>query len=85
MTVKDPIVIDAIINGEKIKTEKQAPRENPTHPDEVVGYAPLNTREETIRAIDAAYDAFPAWAKTSIDERIERMKKAIQKIKDATP
>lgn len=85
LTVKDPIVIDAIINGEKIKTEKQAPRENPTHPDEVVGYAPLNTREETIRAIDAAYDAFPAWAKTSIDERIERMKKAIQKIKDATP
>lgn len=80
-----PIVIDAIINGEKYKTEKTVPRENPAHPNEIVGYTPVNTREDTIRAIDAAYEQFPIWAKTSIDERIERMRRAIQKIKDATP
>ncbi|PAE12338.1 aldehyde dehydrogenase [Niallia circulans] len=79
------ITIHAIINGEKVPTEKQAPRENPTHPDEIVGYAPLNTKEETVQAIDAAYDALKGWAWTDVDERIERMERAIQKLKDATP
>lgn len=79
------ITIHAIINGEKVPTEKQAPRENPTHPDEIVGYAPLNTKEETVQAIDAAYDALKSWAWTGVDERIERMERAIQKLKDATP
>lgn len=81
----EPITIHAIINGEKVPTEKQAPRENPTHPDEIVGYAPLNTKEETVQAIDAAYDALKGWAWTDVDERIERMERAIQKLKDATP
>ncbi|MEK4825680.1 aldehyde dehydrogenase family protein [Niallia sp. FSL W8-0951] len=81
----EPITIHAIINGEKVPTEKQAPRENPTHPDEIVGYAPLNTKEETVQAIDAAYDALKSWAWTDVDERIERMERAIQKLKDATP
>ena len=79
------IVIDAIINGEKYKTEKQAPRENPTHPDEIVGYAPLNTVEDTIRAIDAAHDYFPTWAETSMENRVKMMRRAIQKLKEATP
>ncbi|MFD2682498.1 aldehyde dehydrogenase family protein [Bacillus seohaeanensis] len=80
----DQIVINAIINGEKIPSEKQEPRENPTHPSEIVGYAPVNTREETVRAIDAAHEAFPNWTETPIEERIKRMRRAIQKIKDAT-
>ncbi|QKY68400.1 aldehyde dehydrogenase family protein [Lentibacillus sp. CBA3610] len=81
----DEVVIDAIINGEKYKAEKQEPRENPTYPDEVVGYAPVNTKEDTIKAIDAADNAFPEWRRSSIDERVERMRKAIQVIKDKTP
>ncbi|KKB33684.1 aldehyde dehydrogenase family protein [Bacillus thermotolerans] len=81
---ENQVVIDAIINGEKIKSEKQAPRENPTRPDEIVGYAPVNTREDAIRAIDAAHEAFSSWTETSLDERIERMRRAIQKIKDQT-
>lgn len=81
----EPITIHAIINGEKVPTEKQAPRENPTHPDEIVGYAPLNTKEETVQAIDAAYNALKKWAWTKVEDRMERMERAIQKIKDATP
>ncbi|WP_312092640.1 aldehyde dehydrogenase family protein [Niallia sp.] len=80
-----PITVHAIINGEKLQTEKKFPRENPTHPDEIVGYAPLNTKEETVRAIDAAYDALKSWAWTKVNDRIERMERAIQKLKDATP
>ncbi len=82
---ENQIVIDAIINGEKVKTEKQEPRENPARPSEIVGFAPVNTREDAIRAINAANDAFAIWKETSIEDRIERMKKAIEKIKDATP
>ncbi|CAI9393003.1 MULTISPECIES: aldehyde dehydrogenase family protein [Bacillaceae] len=81
----EQITIHAIINGEKVPTEKQAPRENPTHPDEIVGYAPLNTKEETVQAIDAAYNALKSWAWTEVEDRMERMERAIQKIKDATP
>src|SRR5699024_7956585 len=81
----DEVVIDAIINGEKYKAEEQKPRENPAHPDEVVGYAPVNTKEDTIKAIDAAHNAFPDWRRSSIDDRIERMRRAIQTIKDKTP
>lgn len=82
---ENPIVIDAIINGENYKAEKHEPRENPTNPDEIVGYAPVNTVEDTQKAIDIAHDTFTTWRESSIDERIDRMRRAIQKIKDATP
>ncbi|KGR85083.1 aldehyde dehydrogenase [Lysinibacillus odysseyi 34hs-1 = NBRC 100172] len=82
---KEPIIVHAIIDGKKVETENKLPRENPTHPDEIVGYAPINTKEEAIRAIDAAYNAFKSWAWSDVEDRIARMKRAIQKIKDATP
>ncbi|HWO75410.1 MAG TPA: aldehyde dehydrogenase family protein [Bacillus sp. (in: firmicutes)] len=81
----EPITVNAIINGEKIQTEKTFPRENPTHPDEVVGYAPLNSKEETVRAIEAAYTAFSDWKWSDVDDRVDRMQRAIQKIKAAIP
>ncbi|MGM9948527.1 MAG: aldehyde dehydrogenase family protein [Lysinibacillus sp.] len=83
--IKEPVTVSAIINGEKIDTVKKIPRENPTHPEQIVGYAPDNTREETIQAIDAAHEAFKTWAWSDVDDRIARMKRAIQKIKDAAP
>ncbi|MFS0636805.1 aldehyde dehydrogenase family protein [Mesobacillus foraminis] len=81
----DPITIHAIINGEKAPAEKNFPRENPAHPDEIVGYAPINTKDEAIRAIDSAFDAFKEWRKSEVDDRLRRMERAIQKIKDRTP
>lgn len=81
----NPIIIDAYINGEKYKTEDKSPRENPTNPDEIVGYTPVNTREEAIEAIEVAFDTFTTWRETPIEERIKRMRSAIQKIKDASP
>ncbi|MEK4386230.1 aldehyde dehydrogenase family protein [Solibacillus sp. FSL W7-1464] len=80
-----PITVNAIINGEKIQTDNKITRENPTHPEQIVGYAPNNTREQTIQAIDAAYEAFKTWAWSDVEDRIARMQRAIQKIKDATP
>lgn len=82
---QEQIVVNAIIDGEKITTEKLAPRENPARPNEIVGYYPINTREEDTKAIDSAANAFPGWAKTPMKERVERMRNAVQKIKDAAP
>ncbi|MFB5189752.1 aldehyde dehydrogenase family protein [Alicyclobacillus fastidiosus] len=82
---EQPIVVHAIINGEKVETEKTYSRENPSRPDEIVGYAPMSSREDAIRAIDAAHTAFATWKWSSLDERIERMERAIQKLKEATP
>ncbi|RXT06994.1 aldehyde dehydrogenase family protein [Ammoniphilus sp. CFH 90114] len=79
------LAVHAIINGEKRVTEKQYARENPTNPEEIVGYAPLNTVDDAKAAIDAAANAFKSWRSTSIEERIERMQKAIQKLKEAVP
>lgn len=81
----EPITVHAIINGKQVKTENNFPRENPTHPDEVVGYAPINTKEEAVQAIDAAYTVQKDWAWSDVDDRINRMQRAIQKLKDATP
>lgn len=81
----EPVVVHALINGKSVKTERKSPRENPSNPSEVVGYAPINTKEEAAQAIDAAQAAFPEWAATSIDERIERMQQAVQNLKDAAP
>jgi acyl-CoA reductase-like NAD-dependent aldehyde dehydrogenase len=77
--------VHSIINGKTVQTEKQFPRENPTTPKEIVGYAPMNTREETIQAIEAAYEAFGTWKNTPVDERIQRMRRAIEKIKSSIP
>lgn len=81
---KKPIEIDAIINGERYKAAKHAPRENPTHPDQIVGYAPVNTKEDAAWAIDVAHEAFPAWAESSMDDRVKRMRRAIKRIKKNT-
>ncbi|MCM3712490.1 aldehyde dehydrogenase family protein [Alkalihalobacillus oceani] len=81
----DQITVQAIINGEKVKAERHEARENPTHPEQIAGYAPINTREDAVRAIDAAHTAFASWTKVAIEERIERMERAIQTIKAAAP
>ncbi|MFX3673461.1 MAG: aldehyde dehydrogenase family protein [Paenisporosarcina sp.] len=79
----EPVIVHAFINGEKYETAKRAPRENPSNPNEIVGYSPENTREDTIRAIDAAAKAFKEWSKVSVTERIACMQRASEKIKSA--
>lgn len=81
----EPVVVHALINGRQLVTEKRYGRENPANPSEIVGYGPVNTREDAVLAIDAAAAAFPAWAATPIDERIQRMQRAIEKLKAAAP
>jgi acyl-CoA reductase-like NAD-dependent aldehyde dehydrogenase len=54
------------INGRWVESaaKRTAERRNPANLDEVVGLAPLSTREEACEAIAAARAAFPAWRDT---------------------
>lgn len=80
---KETVVVEALINGQSVKSLSQSAKENPTNPTEIVGYFPVTTREQTVTAIEAAAAAFKTWKQTSIDERITRMRKAIEKIRAA--
>ncbi len=82
--VNEPIEIEAIINGKKVKSAERFARENPANPAEIVCYTPVNSREQASEAIEAAAQAFVKWKLTPIDERIYRMRRAIEKIKSAT-
>ncbi|GMA56774.1 hypothetical protein GCM10025858_12770 [Alicyclobacillus sacchari] len=81
----EPVVVQAIINGKQVAAEKRYARENPANPEEIVGYGPVNTREDAVQAIDAAAVAFPAWAQTPLRERIEYMRRAIARFREAAP
>src|SRR5258708_31874566 len=51
-------------------------RRNPANLDEIVGFAPLSTREETRDAIASAKAAFPAWRETPAPVRGRILAKA---------
>ncbi|SOC40718.1 acyl-CoA reductase-like NAD-dependent aldehyde dehydrogenase [Salinicoccus kekensis] len=84
MTIKTetPLTVNAYINGEIVESEQHEPRENPAKPQETAGYWPLNSVDDAKRAIDAADEAFKSWKKTDLNERIERMQKAIDKVRE---
>src|SRR5690349_8306093 len=54
------------INGRWVESRsaRTVERRNPANLDELIGLAPLSTREETGEAIAAARAAFPAWRDT---------------------
>ncbi|WAH35714.1 aldehyde dehydrogenase family protein [Alicyclobacillus dauci] len=79
----EPIVVHTIINGERVATENQYPRENPANPGEIVGYGPVSTREDAAQAIEAASAALSVWSRVPLTERIAHMQRAIEKIKAA--
>src|SRR5258707_1327863 len=55
---------------------KTAERRNPANLDEIIGFAPLSTREETRAAVAAAREAFPAWRDTPAPVRSRVLAKA---------
>src|SRR5260221_8318428 len=54
------------INGRWVESSatRASERRHPPHLHEVLGFAPLSTREETREAVSAARAAFPAWRDT---------------------
>src|SRR5258708_1084343 len=66
------------IKGQWVKSSstRTSERRNPANLDEIVGFAPLSTREETREAIAAARAAFPAWRNTPAPVRARVLAKA---------
>lgn len=80
---QEPVTVEAFINGQSVTSFSQSAKENPTDPAEIVGYFPVTTKEQAVEAIEAAAGAFQTWKKTGIEERVTRMRRAIEKIRAA--
>ncbi|MED1954050.1 aldehyde dehydrogenase family protein [Brevibacillus centrosporus] len=65
-----------LINGEWVKGAKVTDVTNPASLTEVVGQVALCSKEDVQQAIDAAEQAFPAWASTPAAKRAELVKEA---------
>ncbi len=66
------------INGRWIESSatRASERRNPANLDEIIGFAPLSTREETREAVAAARTAFPGWRDTPAPVRSRVIAKA---------
>lgn len=62
---------DMTINGQRVPTDSWREIRNPANTDEVVGLAPVGTREHLEQAIAAARDAFESWRHSSDEDREE--------------
>ncbi|MCM3134427.1 aldehyde dehydrogenase family protein [Paenibacillus polysaccharolyticus] len=80
---QETVTVEAFINGQHAKSLSQLAKENPANPSEIVGYFPVTTKEQAVTAIEVAAGAFKTWKQTSVEERINRMRKAIEKIRVA--
>jgi 1-pyrroline-5-carboxylate dehydrogenase len=58
-----------VIGGTEIRTEKEIRSLNPSNIDEIVGLVSSATPEHADQAVRAASAAFPAWSRTTFDER----------------
>ncbi|MCB0419826.1 MAG: L-glutamate gamma-semialdehyde dehydrogenase, partial [Bdellovibrionales bacterium] len=69
-----------VINGKEITTGQILERENPSHPQEIVGKVHLASNIEAEQAIKAAHVAFASWKKEPAEKRAELIEKLAQLI-----
>jgi len=64
--VKEATICPNYVNGQWVQSRsgRKLVRLNPANHDDVLGFAPLSTRDEIREAVDAARQAFPAWRDT---------------------
>src|SRR3954467_14437055 len=72
------------INGRWVESAatRTSERRNPANLDEVIGFAPLSSREEAREAIAAAHTAFPAWRDTPAPVRGRVLAKAALRMEE---
>jgi acyl-CoA reductase-like NAD-dependent aldehyde dehydrogenase len=71
---------DMVINGRRVPAEDYREIRNPANLDEVVGLAPIGSREQLEDAVSAARDAFRSWRHSSDAEREEACRTIAQRI-----
>ncbi len=70
-----------IIGGREVMTEETLSSINPSHPEEVVGRHAVAGPKEVDLAVEAATQAFPGWATTSMQERVGVLLRAAQEVR----
>lgn len=60
-----------IIGGKQVETDRVIRSIDPANPDRLIGTASSASKEHAIAALDAAWDAFPAWSARPATERAE--------------
>jgi len=72
---EDIVLSTNYIAGEWVSGSGETRDVNPSNTDDVVGQFAMASEAETVRAIEAARDAFPAWSLSSIQERHDILKR----------
>jgi acyl-CoA reductase-like NAD-dependent aldehyde dehydrogenase len=75
---------DLIVDGQWVPPTGDGTMEirNPANPDEVVGQAAAASQADTVRAIEAAHAAYPAWAALSYQDRAGFLGKMVDAVQD---
>jgi aldehyde dehydrogenase (NAD+) len=63
------------IGGEWVGADQSAPSINPSDTDDVIGHFPRASAADAERAIAAARAAFPAWSRSTVQQRHDLLKK----------
>jgi 1-pyrroline-5-carboxylate dehydrogenase len=71
-----------LIGGEKVFTEGKLTSVNPARVDEVVGLHQKATKDLARQAVETAWANFPAWSRTSAEERIRMAMRTAALIRD---
>ncbi|HET6630939.1 MAG TPA: aldehyde dehydrogenase family protein [Woeseiaceae bacterium] len=73
---------DMTINGRSVPAESYREIRNPANLDEVVGLAPIGSREQVESAVSAAREAFASWRHSSEAEREAACRAIAQRVTD---
>lgn len=65
-----------LIGDERVETEGEIASENPSKPDEIIGYTARALPEHAERAVAAAKAAFDEWRGTPVERRVEILRNA---------
>ncbi|WP_371754243.1 aldehyde dehydrogenase family protein [Ferviditalea candida] len=77
--------INLFINNEQVETEQYTEVRDPGRLDEVAGLAAKGTPQHVDAAVKAAHQAFLCWRKTAVDERIDLIRKAANRLEAGIP
>ncbi len=73
---------EMVIGGERVRTGETFTSVNPARPAEVIGVHYAATAAEANRAVEAALEAFPAWSRTPLSERVDLLLRAAAMIRE---
>ncbi|TVY02426.1 aldehyde dehydrogenase family protein [Paenibacillus cremeus] len=76
--------IELLINNQEVPTDRYSEIKDPGRLTDVVGYVAMGNVHHVDQAVQAAYQAFLSWKKTSLEERMTLLSHAAKVLKDET-